>query len=343
MRRMSGSLLKSILILAVYLFFVVIWGVSLVMWVVDESETWFIVWLISSAVVLVAAFFVEANSKDYKLKYYFLGKKFQKQKDEYFKTHNPSSKKEKRQLIKDMKLNYRRFGNIEYVVKDYVITPIRLYFDDYVTFNYGNALDEQKTEFIIYSLYAKCLEGGGLYRFFEQMVEEPFSYEEYKTLVKKSTLSHELKTLTTNAMCKKVFECFEKYDDIREKGHKFLENFELNESNQLFDYQDEIFGVVEKIAMNKYFEYQKTRFIPKNAKKSYISKDNLQRLSICYLEDLNVFNIIREKFTFFDTGAPILHSDGGWSEQEGKSYYETEELALNDIKNEINDYIEINF
>ena len=87
--------------------------------------------------------------------------------------------------------------------------------------------------------------------------------------------------------------------------------------------------------------YHKTKFIPKNAKKSYISKDNLQRISICYLENLNVFNIVRERFVFFDDSVSILQSEGGWVGQNGISYFETEELALNDIKNEIKDYIEI--
>ena len=49
--------------------------------------------------------------------------------------------------------------------EEYKVTPIKLYFEDFITFNYGNALDKQKIEFVIYALYSKVLSGGGFYRF----------------------------------------------------------------------------------------------------------------------------------------------------------------------------------
>ena len=77
MKKMSNSLLKAIFILVVYLLLIVVWGTSFVIWIVEESEYWALIWLISSVVILVLAFFVDAYSKDYKIKYYFLGKNFE--------------------------------------------------------------------------------------------------------------------------------------------------------------------------------------------------------------------------------------------------------------------------
>ena len=118
---------KPILILIVYLAFVVIWGSSLAIMIIEESEAWAIVWLISSVLVLFGAFLIEGYSNGYKWKYYFLGKNFKKQRDEFFKNHEKVSKKEKRKILKDMKNTYRRFGFVDYAVDDYVVTPIKFH------------------------------------------------------------------------------------------------------------------------------------------------------------------------------------------------------------------------
>lgn len=338
----NKSLITTIIILFIYLSLVVVWGTSMVVAIVEEDVIWANIWVLSSILLFFAIFFVDAYSKDYKFKYIFLGKNFKKQRDEFFKKNKDLSKKEKRQILKNMKHNYRRFGSIEFAVYGYVVTPIKLYFEDYISFSYGNALDEQKVEYIIYNLYSKNLTGGGFYRFFEQMAEEPFSFEEYKRIVKKAGFSKKLNAEITNATSKKVFEYFKRYNELLDEEHKFLEKYELDESNKLFEYQTEIFDLVENIAMKKFFDYHKTRQISIGAVKSFISKDNLKRITICFLEDLKVYNIVREEFTFFDIDMPQIQSDGGWVAHEGNSYYETEEQALNDIKNELEGCIELN-
>ena len=73
-----------------------------------------------------------------------------------------------------------------------------------------------------------------------------------------------------------------------------------------FDYQDEIFETVEKIAMNIFFEYYKYIDISDNSLEIFISKNNQKRLSICYNENLKVYNIVTElvhitsSVTFYD-------------------------------------------
>lgn len=332
---------KPILILIVYLAFVVVWGSLLAIMIIEESEAWAIVWLISSVLVLFGAFLIEGYSNGYKWKYYFLGKNFKKQRDEFFKNHEKVSKKEKRKILKDMKNTYRRFGFVDYAVDDYVVTPIKLYYEDFVAFNYGNALTKQKVEYITYGLYSRCLTGGGLYRFLEDVAEEPFSYEEYVLVVKSTDFSKKLKELLLNKDCKKAFECLKKENELSEKEHEFLEGFELNGSNGVYEFETEIFDKVKSIAMNKFFDYHRFRFLPNNAKRVFMSKDNMKRISICFIQNLNSFNIVRDEFVFFDTGAPEHQSEGGWCEHAGMSYYETEQLAINDIKNEIKDYIEL--
>ena len=67
---------KPILILIVYLIIAVIWGSSLVLMFIQESAIWAIVCLISSISVIIGAKLIDCYSKNYKLKYLFLGKKF---------------------------------------------------------------------------------------------------------------------------------------------------------------------------------------------------------------------------------------------------------------------------
>jgi hypothetical protein len=240
-----------------------------------------------------------------------------------------------------MKLNYRRFGKIEYVYEEYKVTPIKLYFEDFITFNYGNALDKQKIEFVIYALYSKVLSGGGFYRFFEIIAEEPFSFDEYVSIVRKTELSNNLKEFITNSKSKLIFEYSKNFDKLSDKEHEIMESYELNESDLLYDYQDEIFDIVQKIAIDKFFEYYKNQGLSNNVVEAYISKDNLNRITICYLENLNVYNIIRENFIIYNEEYINLHSEGGWVEHKGISYFDTKELALNKIRQELKNYNKI--
>lgn len=309
--------------------------------IIEESVIWANIWILSSIILLFLVFFVDAFSKNYKWKYYFLGKTFKIQKDEFFKNHPPKTKKDKKQKIKDMKLNYRRFGNIEFVVEAYKITPIKLYFEDFISFNYGNALDKQKIEFLLYALYSKVITGGGFYRFFETITDEPFSFDEYISLVKKSKLSKQLKEIMTNSQSKLIFEYSKNFDNLTDAEHDIMENYDLNESYLLYDYQDEIFDMVQKIAIDKFFKYHETSMLPHNIVEAYISKDKLKRISICYLEDLKVFNIVREDFQIYSCKNIDMSCDGGWIAHQGISYFETKNLALNDISEEIKDYRKI--
>lgn len=336
---MNKSILKAIITLVVYLLFVVVWGVSLVMFILEESVVWANIWVFSSIIVLISVFYIDASTKNYKLKYYFLGKEFKKQRDNYFAKHIISSKKDKKDMLKSMKHNYRVFGNVEYVYNSYSVTPIGLYGEDFYSFNYGNALQKQKIEYVVYALYSKCLEGGGLYRFFELVAEEPFTFEEYARVVKDSELPTDLKRLLCSKDCKKVFEYTKNFDNLTDKEHEFMENFELNESDKVYDYQNEIFDLVEKIAMANFVDYHKDRHVPDNATKIYYSKDQLKRVSICFSEELNSYTVVRQELVFLEED--FMHSEAGWSEQRGVSYFETEELALNEIKNEIKEYVEL--
>lgn len=337
----NKSLLKSILNIIIYLIFVVIWGFSLVLMIVEESEIWAIIWILSTIITLIDIFVNETKMKGYKFKYLFLGKSFKKQKDDFFKKHSGFSGEEKRQLLKNMKICYRRFGDVSFAVYSYKVTPNSIYYEDYKSFNYGNALDKQKIEFIVYGLYSNCLKGGGLYRFFESITNEPFTFEEYKRLVDESQLLEAIKKLITNEKANKVFGYLKKYDRLNEKEHNFLENYELNESNKIFEYESGIFKVVERIAILKFFDYHKKRNISQDAVKVYISKDNYKRVSVCFNQKTKLYYIIRDTFVFYDENS-IVYSEGNWVDRRDNSFYDTEENALKEIKEELKDCIEIN-
>lgn len=333
---------KPVLILIVYLIFVVIWGSSLVIMFIEESVSWAIVWLISSVLILVGAALIDCFSKGYKLKYLFFGKKFKKQVYDYFQKNKELSRKEKKKMLKEMKYFYRRFGRIDIVIADYSITPSKLLFEDFHAFNYGNSLDKQKVEYIVTSMYKSCLEGGALYVFYEHSADE-FAYDEFEKLIKNSNLfSNELKKFILKKEYKKFYEFFLKYDKLSDEEHEMFSKFETEESDKLYEFESEIFAVAEKIALEKFFDLYEKKGIPESYEKYFLTKDRRKRIFVVKDESLNVFRLYKEKFVFYDLDGSVMGSEGNWcGTNEFTSFYETVELAVNEVKSELDEYDEI--
>jgi hypothetical protein len=54
-----------------------------------------------------------------------------------------------------------------------------------------------------------------------------------------------------------------------------------------------------------------------------------------------MYTIIKQHLNLVEFDTPDLHSFGEWISQTDKSYYESEGVAFNNIKNEIADYVEL--
>lgn len=340
MDRTQKERLIDILYLIIFLIVVVIWGSSFVMTIIDYNDVLAIVCVISYVMSMAGIFLLEKHTNRYKWKYLILGKKFKKQVNEFFVSHEELSKKDKKRMLKGMKDTYRKTGSIRFAVFYYQTTPYKLLTEDYDAFSYGNALDEQKIEYMLYSLRMNTDIGGGLYRFFEDITREPFSYDEYKKLITNSKLfSKELKELLLKKDYKKIFEYFKRYDTLNDDEHNELEIFELNDSNLIAEFDVELFSTVEKIAVERYLDLKKSEGLIENVESAYISKDKTKRISIYKNQDTNVYKTKREEFVFYDIDSSRMHSEGGWLEtQTPSSVYDSVETALKDIEVEIKDY-----
>lgn len=334
---------KAILLLIPYLIFVIImFSAGIMMFVdIDHCEMYFAISSFGFVGFVVFLILIECFSKDYRLKYYFLGRGFRKQKNAYFSTHQNHSKKEKRDIVKNMKHEYRRHGNISITLYCITETPNKIWHDENHAFNYFNALDEQKINYIVGYLYLNCEDGGGYYRFFEELASEPFSYAEFELLIKNSSLfSKKLKSSILKKKHKAVYEAF-KSESLSEKESALLDDFDSNESYALFDHQTELFDLVEKLSLKLYFNLKQKENLPDNTVNAFISKDKTKRVCIYLDTKTNAYKINRSTFFFYDTDLSPMNSEGAWAFGDNSSYFETAELALNEIKTEIADFDEI--
>ena len=339
--------MKDIIYLILFLMLVVVWGSSTVLVIIEYSTAMGIVCVASYFAVFIGVFLIEKRTKGYMWKYLFLGKKFKAQKDEFFDMHKNFSKKEKKQILKSMKDAYRKTGSIRFAVYYHQITPYKLWSEDYHAFNYGNALDKQKVEYMLFSLQMNTDIGGGLYRFFEDVTNEPFTYKEYKKLINDSKLfSKELKELLLKKEYEKIFEYFKRYDTLSDEEHNELEIFELNESNMIAEFDVELYKIVEDLAVKCYIEFKQKDALPPYVEKFYLSKDKTNRIVIFKDIQTNTYKVNKENFVFYDMESSPMHSEGGWCPvvvgvNSGSSFYETVELAIKDNEKEIKALLEM--
>lgn len=333
--------LKTFLLGITYTLFIAFIGISIIFLVLDFGIGSIFLFAITvlGSIFMALIYTVELNH--YQWKYLLLGKDFKQKLKDYLKDKKLSDD-ERKKLIKQLKSNYRKSGRLNIAMISEVITPNKLWYEDYYAFSYGNALEEQKLEFLVGLLHEKCESGGGFYRFFETLAEqEPFEYDELYRLIKNNNIfSKELTQLLLTSKFKKVFELQKNYKNCTEEDHKFLQDFELGDSNLIYDYQFELFDLVEKFAIKNYLELKRYYDLPENTCRLFYSKDGRQRAGVFFDVEHNVYKNFTEDFLFYSTEQSLLYSDGGWIGQYYNSIFESQELALNELKLQITDFIE---
>lgn len=335
---MKQKIIKNILITIALLLFstnLVFFGTGLTMIFVDylpEYLWWFLIGLVGTAANL---FWIHLLSNDYKIKYFFLGEKFNHKIEEYFKNTNNMPDYAKNALLKSMKRQYRITGEIVSVYIDKKETPFDLWCEINCEFNYPNALDKQKLHYLVYCMFLNCEDGGGLYRFFEDLASEPFTYEEFCKLISKTKLvSKELKSLLLTKQYETIFNLM-KVEEMNEQEMKIMQDFDENHSDLLFDFSNELHDIVEKLSVETYLEENRFKHLPETAEKVFISKDNTKRICVFYDEGLNVYRVEISTFNFYDENISLMNCEGSWMVQDNKSYYASVELACADIKDEL--------
>ncbi len=332
---------KALTLLTLLLLSAIFWGTTTAMVLIQYTDLLAILSTISYFVVWFFVFWIHIFTNGYKLKYLFLGKHFKQQLKSHQITLNKLSKKEKKQAIKSMKDEYRKFGTTSISTCNLIETPYKVFTQDNLAFNYGNALDKQKIEFIAFCLQSNS-QTGGLYRFFEEIDYEPFTYDELKSLIKSSDyFSKELKLYLLNPKFKTIFSYFKKAATLTDKEHERLETFELKESNFLYNYSDELTDIVEKMAIENHLLYKQRDLLPDTTTKLYVSKDLTERIYIFFDPQTRYYKIGSSTFKFFDQDTRKMYSTCDWINNTKSSIFEDEKLALNEIKTQIKDFTEV--
>ena len=238
-------------------------------------------------------------------------------------------------ILKTMKHQYRVHGEFFFVDYNNKNTPFDLWCEINREFNYPNALDKQKLHYLVYCMFLNCEDGGGLYRFFEDLASEPFTYEEFCKLISKTKLvSKELKSLLLTKQYETIFNLM-KVEEMNEQEMKIMQDFDENHSDLLFDFSNELHDIVEKLSVETYLEENRFKHLSETAKKVFISKDNTKRICVFYDEGLNVYRVEISTFNFYDENISLMNCEGTWITQDYKSYYASVELACDDIKHEL--------
>ena len=340
---------KSVVLLFLLLTCAVVWGTSSAMLFIEDSYYWAIVSLISYFLVFAVVFAIDMHTNQYKFKYLFARKKFKEKLKIYESELLKYSKKERKRIIAGMQKEFRRTGDVAITMYYELETPSKVWRDNNVSFNYGNALDEQKIQYLIFCLNSNCLTAGGLYRFFEDLTFDKFSYDEYVSLVKNCKyFSEDLKKLLTKKEFKKIFEIFKKQENLSEanlteEDMAMLRDFDENDSNLLFDYHEELHSIVEDLAIKEYLFIKKKDSLPQGVKKMFVSKDGMKRVIIRFDESLKLYKICKQDFVFYCDEYSVFNSGGGWVTTEENSFFETEKLAIKEIKGLVEDFEEVKF
>jgi len=291
---------------------------------------------------VITCFFVILEDKGYKLKYFFLGKSFKKPVDEFFEQNTYFSEKEKLFLIKRMKDEYRRKGHVSFILYKRRETVLSLWnkniHDIYWEKNEEDLTEKEKFEFIIDGL------SNGIRYFLYDYGGLKIIYDDFYNIINNCNMfDNECKKYLLSKKFKNIFEFYNNLEKYKEEEIKTFDQENNNYFLKFDKFEENIYEIKENIAVKNYIEYQKFECLPENVVNFFISKEGKERLYVFFDKSLNVYRVAQEIFTFYYYDIPLMDNEGGWNHVSNSysSLFETQEIALNDIKERTKDFEEI--
>lgn len=276
---------------------------------------------------------------NYKLRYFFLGKDYKKQRDEVKFLQKLNKEYYPNLTEKLMKRNYWVNGCVLYFKQE--ITPFSLFIEKNIYFDYTNSAREEKQEHLIYLLYSNIKSGGALNMFLEEVETDGCSYDEYKSLVSDCKyFSAELKNLLLKDELKEVFECNKNFYNLTKEEYDLLEKFELGTSKLIYNYEQEVDDIIKKLAIKNYKESYRLYGLPSGYEKLFFNTDNTQRVCIWKDDSIKAYRILWQEFQFFYEDVDIINSIGEWMPIKVFGIYQNASLALKDIQPLLEDFVE---
>jgi len=267
---------------------------------------------------------------DYKLKYFLrlwmFNKEFKK-----LKNISQGNKETIKQLKRNLKDNFLQDGEIVSSKNLLKIetNPWNIWLEESNSFSYPNSRYMEKLSFLVYCLYDACASGGGFEKFFNNIENEPFLNKEIIEIFNKHEFfSVELKEFLTKVV-----------NEYKDEDKDFLfAKYEREENNTLFEFEQELFDLANWIAYNrKLLSSVAGVYIHGNISFEiyhlYLSKD-FKKIIYVYK---NESNMIRISSKFWNAIDNFWESD----KNADRSIYACAELAFNEIKDTIEDYIKI--
>lgn len=293
--------------------------------------------------VILYIFLLYLKFKNYKLKYFFLGKRFKEELQKYEKYNNYKNIKNKKHFIKWAKSIYREKGTIFFYEEK---TPFSEMWDLYDS--YLSSINDCN-DIMILCVLNDYLGSGSLYQAFETLVKFcPF--DKYKELINFSKIfPQSIKRNLTKLVYEKAYKIIylqENRNDYKpnDKDEKILSAFESTSKSELNTLTEDISCIFNKVAIENYINKYMLSSLPENCKKLYFSKDKRKRIIIFFDSTKNLYKAQEEIFTFEnDLDENEIHSRGFW--QLGNislGLYASLDLVLNDLQNTLQQYTEYN-
>lgn len=259
------------------------------------------------------------TNNNYKLKYYFLGKKFQEQLKVALQQAPCMDSRNFKYLISEYKDMYRQFGQLQVIKFD----PYSLFKREVNDFSYEISNDQMKLNFIVFKLFVGSISDGGINNLLMAIADTPFTKKEIMKICSKSGimssrlldyLDNELKYLRFVRRYKKVpnkIEFRSLVDMLSYNSYK-LYFFEA----ELINILDYLAGIISKKQFNKIANFSKYLYSADGHTRGYVKSRKNNYIAV--IENLK---------------------QGDWEVYENSKPFATRSSALNEIKSTIKNYI----
>lgn len=276
---------------------------------------------------------------NYKAKYFFLGEQYKSQLNRlrYLQKYIPSY--HSYLTPQKAKRSYRLYGDIlKPLWSIYEITPLSTLSS--IAYGADQNNDKEWKNFLLFCLYENIVYGGGIDRYFEYLTtyyDIPFSKlkSDFNSMPE---FPDKLKRLLTGTRAKKTYDYNKRFDKLSEEEFADMCKLEINFSPLVNNFEDELFSVVERLAMEKYKQIYRLYRLDENTKKVFINSDNDIRYSIWFDKNQNSYRITAEKFSPLNPDITPIHNSFSWQSIEDYGLYATEELAENEIADKISGF-----
>jgi len=267
---------------------------------------------------IIYLFIIFIRLNNYKLRFFFLGKKFEKYLNEYLVRMNKSIDSISKYAMKYEKDLYRKTGK----AFQFVLTPYTKIQDLYNKKQFTDVngefnIDNPKLDLLILSeLYLKMNLGAGLYGLFE-LINNELSYDDFYIVINKSSyFNNRIKELLLDDKIKRIYSLINHENELDDIKSGEIKEFELNYSVFKDDDLKILIKDFNDMAISLYILDEVKKGLNNNACLLLFNIEKRKRIQIIK-EDNSYYGIV-ENFIFYEDNDEEIYNSGSFIEASDK-------------------------